>query len=60
MTLTNWRAVCCLKTDGLVQSHVTQGARASKDGGVTRFVKRIAEVLKYVAVEIWVMKCLRR
>lgn len=33
----------------LMQSHVTQGARASKDA-CSRLVKRIAEVLKYVAV----------
>ena len=32
--VTNWRAICCLKADGLVQSHITQGARASQDACV--------------------------
>lgn len=56
----NWRAICCLKVDGLVQSHVTQGVRAPKDAWVMRLVKRIVEVLKYVAVEIYVIRCLWR
>lgn len=33
----------------LMQSHVTRGTRASKDACL-RLVKRIAEILKYVAV----------
>lgn len=57
---TNWRAVCCLKAAGLMQSHVTQGARASKDARVTRLSERTAEVSKYIAVGIWVVRCLGR